>query len=177
MAKIKFIASRKDAQWSFLLNDGRLIEVLGFDEFPIRYDTPFSLETGEIIERSKEWPHYGKDLPDYVPEGYTTLNNLKAQGLGKTVYCYDEYEIMVGRPKRMTEKMLESILVEFKEHGFNVTKEAVLHNYSCWADDFKSGYRDDANGYHLFSPCGCNDLRFAASTLDSRLDWQTTYMC
>lgn len=177
MAKIKFIASRKDAQWSFLLNDGRLIEILGFEKFAIRYDTPFSLETGEIIERSSEWPRFGDNLPDYVPEGYTTLNNLKAQGMGDTVYCYDEYEIMLGRPESLSKKKIKAICDEFKEHGFNVTKEAIVHNFSCWLGDLKSGYRDEANGYHLFSPCGCNDLRFSATTLDDRMDWQTTYFC
>lgn len=175
MEKIKFIASRKDAQWSFQLNDGRLIEVLGFEKFAIRYDTPFSLGTGEIIERDDKWPRFGDGLPDYVPDGYTTLNNLQAQGLGHTLYCYDEYEIRLGRPQTLPEGKVKAICDEFKEHGFKVTKEAVLHNFSCWLCDYKSGYRDEQNGYHLFSPCFCNDLRFAATTLDSRLDWQTTY--
>lgn len=177
MAKIKFIASKKDAQWSFRLNDGRLIEVMGFEKFAIRYDTPFSLETGEVIERNPEWPRFGDGLPDYVPEGYTTLNNLKAQGLGETVYCYDEYEIMAGWPKRMSKKRVKAICDEFKEHGFNVTPVAVMHNYEAWCRDYKSGYRDEENGYHLFSPCGCNELRFSATTLDDRMDWQNTYTC
>ena len=177
MAKIKFIASRKDAQWSFRLNDGRLIEVLGFEKFSIRYDTPFSLETGEIIERDKEWPRFGENLPDYVPSGYTTLNNLKAQGMGDTVYCYDEYEIMLGRPSGLTDGRVKKLCDEFKAHGFIVTPDAIKHNFAAWQCDYKSGYRDEANGYHLFSPCGCNDLRFSATTLDDRMDWQTTYMC
>lgn len=177
MAKIKFIASRKDAQWSFLLGDGRLIEVLGFEGFSIKYDTPFSLETGEIIKRDPSWPRSGESLPNYVPEGYTTLNNLKAQGLGDTVYCYDEYDIDLGRPRRLTRKDVDTMCDEFRENGFDVTPEAIMHNFSAWQGDLKSGYRDEKNGYHLFSPCGCNDLSFRATTLDGRLDWQTTYEC
>lgn len=177
MKKIKFIKSRKDAQWSFLLNDGRLIEILGFEGFSIKYDTPFSLETDEIIGRSPEWPRFGASLPDYVPDGYTTLNNLTAQGLGDTVYCYEQYDINMGRPDSLSKKQVKVICDEFNANGFNVTPEAVLHNFSCWLGDLKSGYRDEKNGYHLFSPCGCNDLSFRATTLDDRLDWQTTYFC
>ena len=177
MEKIKFIASRKDAQWSFLLNDGRLIEVLGFNGFAIRYDTPFSLETGEIMKRSPKWPRFGEKLPDYVPDGYTTLNNLKAQGMGDTVYCYEQYDVNLRRPDSLSKKQVKAICDEFREHGFAVTQDAILHNFSCWLADMKSGYRDERNGYHLFSPCGCNDLSFRATTLDDRLDWQTTYHC
>ena len=36
--------------------------------------------------------------------------------------------------------------------------------------------RDDGNGYHLFSPCGCNPLSVRLSTLhDLCSDWQVTY--
>lgn len=177
MAKIKFIASKKDAQRSFKLNDGRLIEVMGFEKIAIRYDTLFSLETGEMIERNPEWPRFGDSLPDYAPEGYTTLNNLKAQGLGETVFCYDEYDIMAGWPKSMSKKKVKELCDEFREHGFNVMPVAIMHNYGAWLSDRKSGYRDEENGYHLFSPCGCNELRFSATTLDDRMDWQDTYTC
>lgn len=177
MEKINFIASRKDAQWSFRLIDGRLIEVLPFSGGGLMYDVPFSLETGEIIKRSPEWPRFGDGLPDYVPDGYTTLNNLKAQGMGDTVHCYDEYEIMLGRPMWLSDSRVAELCKEFKEHGFDVTPQAIMHNFMAWKVDMKSGYRDEQRGYHLFSPCGCNDLRFAATTLDDRMDWQTTYEC
>ena len=39
----------------------------------------------------------------------------------------------------------------------------------------KSGYRDEKNGYHLFTPCGCNPLSFRVSSLEPELDWQITY--
>ena len=171
MAKIKFIASRKDAQWSFRLNDGRLIEILGFDAFSIRYDTPFSLETGEIIERDPAWP------VGYIPEGYTTLNKLKAQGLGDTVYCFDEYDVNMKFPRALSEKKIKAICNEFMEHGFNVTPRAVVHNFNNWLMGYKCGYRDEENGYHLFTPCGGNPFSLRATTLDDRVDWQATYFC
>lgn len=105
MAKIKFVNSRYEAQWSWQLPDGRFIVILSFDgKFEIRYDTPFNLETGEIAKLPKEAPRKGDTLPDYTPEGFTTLNNLKAQGQGRTVYCYDEYDLFVGEKPRITGK-------------------------------------------------------------------------
>ena len=180
MAKIRFINSRKDAQWSFTLNDGRIIEILPFGNtgMTIRFDTPFNLETLEIGKRVAYKPFTNKEgLPDDAPDGFTTLNNLVAQKMGKQTYCYDEYEIFLGRPKTMSAHRVARICNEFKKNGLNVTPQAILHNWDAWLGDFKSGYRDKENGYHLFSPCGCNDLRFSATTLDDRLDWQTTYIC
>lgn len=57
------------------------------------------------------------------------------------------------------------------------TREAVLHNFRAWSGDLKSGFRDDRNGYHLFTPCGCNPLSFRATSLEPELDWQKTYEC
>ena len=71
--------------------------------------------------------------------------------------------------------MIKKTIEEFKSHGFNVTREALMHNYHAWRDDYKSGYRDEKNGYHLFTPCGCNPLSFRASELSAETDWQDTY--
>lgn len=179
MRKIKFVASRFDACWSYKLSDGRLIEIMSLDgKFSINYNTPFNLETGEIAELPKDAPIMGRDLPDYAPEGFTTLNNLKAQGNGETVYCYDEHDVYVGCRPVMTATKVEKILKNFKKHGFNVTADALHHNYSAWRCDMKSGYRDEKNGYHLFTPCGCNPLSFRATTLNEHCtDWQETYKC
>lgn len=69
-----------------------------------------------------------------------------------------------------------AICALFKEHGFNVTAEAVEHNREAWSFDEKSGYRDEANGYHLFSPCGCNPFSVRAIELeDGTTDHLTTY--
>lgn len=68
----------------------------------------------------------------------------------------------------------KSIISEFKEHGFNVTEEALLHNYEAWQSDLKSGYLDEVNGYFLFSACGCNPLYFYAEEINGK-DYQQTY--
>lgn len=72
---------------------------------------------------------------------------------------------------------VQAVLNEFKEHGFDVTEEAILHNFEAWKADYKSGYRDDNNDVFLFTPCGCNPLRFNAMHLQEKCDWQKTYIC
>lgn len=95
----------------------------------------------------------------------------------KDVSCYDSYDINLGNRFDLDEK-IEDVMREFSEHGFNVTKAAIMHNYVAWLADMKSGYRDVENGYHLFSPCGCNPFSLTATTLQpSCEDWQKTYYC
>ena len=163
MSKVNFVNDRQDCQRGYELPDGRIVVIVNTDsKFEMRYDTPFNLETGEIGE--------GEDS--------TTLNDLSEQGIGKTVTCFDEYSIVFPDNHPMLSlKDIQSIIDEFKEHGFNVTAKAINHNYGAWIADYKSGYRDDDNGYHLFTPCGCNPLSFHASTLSDNCDWQTTYEC
>lgn len=72
------------------------------------------------------------------------------------------------------EEKKEAILARFADAGFNVTEEALMHNYEAWRDDYKSGYLDKGNGYFLWSPCGCNPLMFRAERLNGR-DYQKTY--
>lgn len=62
-----------------------------------------------------------------------------------------------------------------KKHGFNVEWEAIAHNLTAWEKDYKSGYR--GKDYFLFTPCGCNKLRFDVMRLIDGLDWQNTYEC
>lgn len=71
---------------------------------------------------------------------------------------------------------LYAVQDEFYKHGFDVTLEAIAHNYEAWCRDLKSGYLDEENRYHLFTPCGCNMLSFRASEYVGK-DWQTTYTC
>lgn len=179
MRKIKFISSRYDAEWSFQLNDGRIIEVLRFDlsepnnpifnpspRFAILYDTPFCLETGEIYDRQN------------APKDATSLNDLVRLGLGKTVYCYDSFDVDLGWVRSMTQNRVDKICRAFKKKGFNVTPEAVWHQYNEWRCGFKSGFRDEDNGYHLFTPCGGNPFSLRATTLHKYCtDWQKTYIC
>ena len=90
----------------------------------------------------------------------------------------DRYEIKACRRGEATEVFVTEshgvdfspslrafILEIFHREGWNVTEEALLHNYDAWQRDHKSGYRDDRNGFFLFSPCGCNALRFEASPI------------
>lgn len=85
-----------------------------------------------------------------------------------------KYEVFIPEGERID---LVAIQKEFIDNGFNVTMEALRHNYEAWYYDLKSGYRDEENGYHLFSPCGCNPLSFSASELIEGNDWQITYVC
>lgn len=69
---------------------------------------------------------------------------------------------------------IEEVIKEFAGHGFNVTEEAIMHNYEAWKGDFKSGFKDEENGYFLFTPYGCDTLCFMACELTG-VDWQETY--
>ena len=117
-------------------------------------------------------------------EGYQecelpTFNELYAKGImTEEGSCIEnKYDIDFSyRKRKLTDSDINKVIKEFKANGFNVTKEAILHNYEAWLFDEKSGYRDEENGYHLFSPCGCNPLSFRATTLHEKCaDWQHTY--
>lgn len=74
--------------------------------------------------------------------------------------------------------IINEIFNFFQEKGVNVSMDAIIHNFYAWMSGFKSGYRDKENGYHLFSPCGCNPLSMRYTTLNKLYeDWQTTYSC
>lgn len=152
----KMVESRKDCSWGFQLHDGRIILVADEEKFRLRFDEPIMVD-GEV----------------------TTLNDLKANGKGKEVFPYEKYDINnIKGAKNLSDKDLLRIQRKFKKNGFNVTFDALFHNYHAWFMDMKSGYRDEENGYHLFTPCGCNPLSFRATTLcDNCKDWQFTYEC
>ena len=171
MDKIKFVNTRFETMYGYQLNDGSII-----DRTNLRFDTPFNLETGEIYT-GDDLQRSGKNgLPDDAPEGFTTLNNLNAQKLGHEVHCYDEHYISLGYNPNFDVDVATSVAKSFNEHGFNVTVDAVMHNYNAWRHGMKAGYRDEGNGYHLFTPCGLNPLSFSATTLhDLCKGWQTTY--
>lgn len=177
MKQFRFIESRKDAQWSFLLSDGRIIEVMTLEgKFVFTFDTPINLETREIGERPPFTP--GVVNNDNLPEGFTTLNALVKQKEGKTLYCYDKYEISLGYKPNMTIRKSIRIAQQFRKNGFRVTPQAVMHNYEAWKAGWKVGYRDEENGYHLFTPCGGNPFDLRATTLETCCaEWQTTYLC
>lgn len=124
-------------------------------------------------------------LVQYDPgenDALPTLNDLLKEGLVTMETDYREYKVFPkGFDDRftappMTGERIRAIIDEFRKNGFNVTREAIIHNYSAWCDDLKSGFRDEKNGYHLFSPCGCNSLNFSATSLCEVLSWQETYV-
>ena len=114
------------------------------------------------------------DLPD--------LNALVKAGIIRDESIYKEHDILpegfdhCDVRRKLNDKAVDRIIKEFAEKGFVVTREAIQHNYCAWLSDRKSGYRDDENGVFLFTPCGCNPLRFSAMTIHEELnDWQQTY--
>lgn len=128
-------------------------------------------------------PYYFGIHVDLVKMEYTydesdlpTLNDLCANKILVVKRPYKEGKVSYQHyPLTINVK---SIINKFKKQGFNVTEKAILHNFLAWRCDRKSGYRDEENGYHLFSPCGCNPLSFRVSSLHKTCkDWQTTYVC
>ena len=175
MKTLQFTNNRANVSRGYQLPDGRIIVIDNGGKMMMNFATPFNLETGEVGETPAYTPSV-KDLPA-IPQGFTTLNNLIKNGIGKEVFPYNEYDIDLGRV-HLEKHQIEKICKEFRENGFEVTEEAILHNYAAWCGDLKSGYRDEKNGYHLFSPCGCNPFSLRATTLEPICsDWQTTYMC
>ncbi len=139
---------------------------------PIRYDNRINLELMVYF-------HYD-DTSEEAMKCHT-LTELLHNGTITEKKLYKEYEIVLndfpfcGTRKILSPNKINDIAREFNQHGFNVNIEAIRHNYLAWVSDMKSGYRDTENGYHLFSPCGCNILRFSATTLFNESDWQNTY--
>lgn len=88
-----------------------------------------------------------------------------------------EYTVFIDNAEscdRYEDFDVKEVIKEFKTNGFNVTEEAIIHNFEAWKSDYKSGYKDESNGYFLFTPCGCNELSFNATELINE-DWQETY--
>ena len=176
MKNLRFIDKKEDAQWSVTLNDGRIIALHN-------EDNKFYLDFGKLInlEHCVMFDHN-----EQIPDGWetTTLNDIIAQNLGKQTFCYNEiyFDKDIYPSDIHSEKQENDITNEifnfFQEKGVNVSMAAIIHNFYAWMSDFKSGYRDTALGYHLFSPCGCNPLSMRYTTLNILCeDWQTTYSC
>jgi hypothetical protein len=150
-----------------ILPDGSMVDV-----YAVRYDSKVDIVNKKYIS--------------CYDEGYNectlpTLNDLYANGtLGKEGSCIEkDHRIDFSyRKSNLTDRDINKMIKEFKANGINVTKEAIVHNLVAWLYDMKSGYRDEENGYHLFSPCGCNPMSFRATSLHPKCaDWQTTYTC
>ena len=140
------------------------------DVYALCYDAKVDLENMMFISTA--------DKEEYQKSTLPTINDLCQKGIMSEGTCIErEYDIFPDTDgKTLSNADFKAIQKEFKEHGFNVTLKALKHNYECWLNDFNSGYRDERNNYHLFSACGCNPLRFSASTLHKQCeDWQQTY--
>lgn len=148
-----------------ILPDGSMVDV-----YAVRYDCKVDIVNKKYLESFDE---------GYADSTLPTFNDLYANGILKEEgTCIEKkYDYFINK-ETLSERDIDDILREFKENGFNITKEAILHNYDAWLCDEKSGYRDEVNNYHLFSPCGCNPLSFRATTLHEKCsDWQHTYTC
>lgn len=116
--------------------------------------------------RNKTFTYEECDFPD--------LNELCNNGFLKLKHPYKQSEkYYKGYPKKINVKAIQK---HFAKDGFKVSEEAIEHNFYAWKCDMKSGYRDEENGYFLFTPCGCNPLSFRVSSLHKACeDWQQTY--
>ena len=149
-----------------ILPDGSMVDV-----YAVNYGCKVDIENKLYLTEYDE---------GYADSTLPTFNDLYANGtMDKEGSCIEnEYRVDLGYKRSLTESKIKKIIAEFKKNGFNITKEAILHNYDAWRYDMKSGYRDEVNNYHLFSPCGCNPLSFRATTLHEKCsDWQHTYTC
>ena len=117
---------------------------------------------------------------------YPTVNELLAQGVLEEKTIYREADVTLeefrscrdaeARALSLSGRHICEVIRRFAEAGFNVSREAIVHNYQAWIADFKSGYRDDKGGYYLATPCGCNPLSFRATSLEEETQaWQQTY--
>ena len=178
--KIWFVKNRFETQRGIQLNDGRVISIYDKDNnFYLKYNWVIDLDNGIIVRRVE---YDGNITEEEIAKGYTTLNRLLAEKKAKEVNCYDclDFNMDVYMDDLELDKKVtaEMIIKFFRDNGYNVTSDAVNWCFENWKYGFKSGYRDEKNGYHLFNPCGGNVLSIRLTTLNPLCDdWQTTYWC
>lgn len=159
----KFNYLRTANYQTFLLPNGKMVDV-----YKVLYSSKVDLEKGMYIPTTSE---------NFETSTLPTFNDLVRDGVVKVISCIKHFDIdFDDNVNHLTEEDLLNVQKKFKENGYNVSLKAIKNNYKAWLCDFKSGYR--GNGYHLFTPCGCNPLSFRATTLHRKCkDWQTTYVC
>jgi hypothetical protein len=171
------ITDINEARSKGMLRDGRYFLRTDTGQpmyLPIWYGHRLDLANMTVTENREEIA-IRTDLPD--------LNQLIKEGKVRNATIYREHDIFLPEFKGsyeappFTGEVVRKVIAEFAGHGFKVTRQALVHNFKAWYSDLKSGYRDDRNGYHLFTPCGCNPLSFRATSLEPELDWQKTYEC
>lgn len=149
-----------------IMPNGEMVDV-----YDVKYDSKVDIKNLKYISITDE---------GYNDCTLPTINELYANGiLTKEGSCIErDYQVNFRNVTNLNDADVNLIIMEFKENGFNVTEQAIRHNFDAWRYDEKSGYRDDENNYHIFSPCGCNPLSFRATTLHKQCeDWQKTYTC
>lgn len=77
----------------------------------------------------------------------------------------------------------EHLKAEAEKHGVPVgqLKAAIEYCWEAWLDGWKSGYLDEATGWHAFCPEGdwrANDFRITFTPPESAKKWKlNTYKC
>ena len=161
MKKINLIKDTSNYEKWFELEDGRKLDI------PYRYDAHIDIENLFLYGANERY-----DLP--------TINDLVLNKKGNFRYGYDIVDFDIGLyfdREDVTEATIDDIVSYFREHGYKVTRKAIKHNLKAYFMDMKSGYRDEINNYHIFTPCSCNPLSFRLTSLNRNTDWQTTYIC
>lgn len=168
MEKKKFMYLDEKEYRTFELPNGKYVNV-----YDVLYSSKIDIDNEMYVPECEDEEFESLTLP--------TMDELVRDGIVKEVSCIENsYYIDLSSVSRFGNKLtiedFDSMKEEFAQAGFPVTWEALYHNYSAWLGDLKSGYRDEKNGYHLFTPCGCNPLSFHATSLHEKCsDWQTTY--
>ena len=124
----------------------------------------------------REWGLEGDELDAYAL--HFAAAQLSEQGWARHTGKLDEAR---SRAKR---RIFEGIACNPWDWFCTLTLDAVKveprgygrGDLDAWRADLKSGFRDERNGVHLFSPCGCNPLRFWISRLSEEgAGYQKTY--
>lgn len=157
MKKINRHRAADEVRYFRIVETGECLYGLAF-----HWDAKIDLADRTYITRYDKREHAGSTLP--------SINELVANG---TLELIDEIEELDITDDDVNLLDFDAVVAYAKERGFNVEREALVHNFRCWKMDYKSGYR--GKECHVFTPCGCNPLSYGISKLDDRVDWQTTY--
>lgn len=157
MQKINQQQAEDEVRYFRVVKTGECLYGLAF-----HWDAKINLADRTCITRYEESEHAASTLP--------SINELVANGTLEVVNELEELDI-TGDDVDLLD--FDAVVAYAKERGFNVEREALVHNFEAWQMDYKSGYR--GKECHVFTPCRHNPLRFGISKLDDRVDWQTTY--
>ena len=123
-----------------------------------------------ILERASEAGDWAYETPE------TFAPTVSKSEDGEAEVSWPEVRVLREAAENDPAEIVERTVAAFRGLGAEVSEEAVRHNLDAWLRDEKSGFRDEKNGVHLFSPCGCNPLRFWVSRLsDEGRGYQNTY--